>query len=130
MLDALSAQGEMYGMQTRNCTPNYWLEDDDEISVGNVKFQVIFCPGHTPGHIVFFNKKNKLALVGDVIFNGSIGRTDFPRGNHQDLLDSITKKLWPLGNDVVFISGHGPNSTFGHERQVNMFVSDSALDID
>lgn len=130
LLDALSAQGQMYGMQTRNCTPNYWLEDGDEISVGNVKFQVIFCPGHTPGHIVFFNKENKLALVGDVIFNGSIGRTDFPRGNHQDLLDSITKKLWPLGNDIEFISGHGPNSTFGHERQVNMFVSDSALDID
>ena len=127
LLEVLSHQGQMYGMSTRNCTPDNWLNDGDEVSVGNALFRVVFCPGHTPGHIVFFNEENKLALVGDVIFNGSIGRTDFPRGNHQDLIHSITKKLWPLGDDVEFISGHGPNSTFGHERQVNMFVSDSAL---
>jgi hydroxyacylglutathione hydrolase len=127
LLEVLSHQGQMYGMPTRNCTPDNWLNDGDEVSVGNALFKVIFCPGHTPGHIVFFNEENKLALVGDVIFNGSIGRTDFPRGNHQDLIHSITKKLWPLGDDIEFISGHGPNSTFGHERQVNMFVSDSAL---
>ena len=127
LLEVLSHQGQMYGMPTRDCTPDNWLNDGDEVSVGNASFKVIFCPGHTPGHIVFFNEENKLALVGDVIFNGSIGRTDFPRGNHQDLIHSITKKLWPLGNDIEFISGHGPNSTFGHERQVNMFVSDSAL---
>ena len=127
LLEVLSHQGQMYGMSTRNCTPDNWLNDGDEVSVGNAIFRVVFCPGHTPGHIVFFNEENKLALVGDVIFNGSIGRTDFPRGNHQDLIHSITKKLWPLGDDVEFISGHGPNSTFGHERQVNIFVSDSAL---
>ena len=127
LLEVLSHQGQMYGMPTRNCTPDNWLNDGDEVSVGNALFKVIFCPGHTPGHIVFFNEENKLALVGDVIFNGSIGRTDFPRGNHQDLINSITKKLWPLGDDIEFISGHGPNSTFGHERQVNMFVSDIAL---
>ena len=127
LLEVLSHQGQMYGMPTRNCTPDNWLNDGDEVSVGNALFKVIFCPGHTPGHIVFFNEENKLALVGDVIFNGSIGRTDFPRGNHQDLIHSITKKLWPLGDDIEFISGHGPNSTFGHERQVNMFVSHSAL---
>ena len=127
LLEVLSHQGQMYGMPTRNCTPDNWLNDGDEVSVGNAMFRVVFCPGHTPGHIVFFNEENKLALVGDVIFNGSIGRTDFPRGNHQDLIHSITKKLWPLGDDIEFISGHGPNSTFGHERQVNMFVSDSAL---
>ena len=127
LLEVLSHQGQMYGMSTRNCTPDNWLNDGDEVSVGNALFRVVFCPGHTPGHIVFFNEENKLALVGDVIFNGSIGRTDFPRGNHQDLINSITKKLWPLGDDIEFISGHGPNSTFGHERQVNMFVSDKAL---
>jgi hydroxyacylglutathione hydrolase len=127
LLEVLSHQGQMYGMPTRDCAPDNWLNDGDEVSVGNASFRVIFCPGHTPGHIVFFNEENKLALVGDVIFNGSIGRTDFPRGNHQDLINSITKKLWPLGDDIEFISGHGPNSTFGHERQVNMFVSDKAL---
>ncbi len=93
----------------------------------NEILKVIFCPGHTPGHIVFYHPESKLAAVGDVLFRGSIGRTDLPRGNHQDLLDSITNKLWPLGEEILFISGHGPVSTFGQERKDNAFVADSIL---
>jgi hydroxyacylglutathione hydrolase len=117
----------MFGMQARNCEPDKWLEDGDSVTVGNSVLDVIFTPGHTPGHVIFFCNESNLALVGDVIFRGSIGRTDLPRGNHQDLIDSISKKLWPLGNDVEFICGHGPNSTFGNERASNPFVSDAAL---
>jgi hydroxyacylglutathione hydrolase len=127
LLDSLQSQGEMFGMQTRNCIPDKWLEDGDSVTVGNSVLDVIFTPGHTPGHVIFFSNECNLALVGDVIFRGSIGRTDLPRGNHQDLIDSISKKLWPLGNDVEFICGHGPNSTFGNERASNPFVSDAAL---
>ena len=127
LLDSLQSQGEMFGMQARNCVPNKWLEDGDTVTVGNSMLDVIFTPGHTPGHVIFFSNDSNLALVGDVIFRGSIGRTDLPRGNHQDLIDSISKKLWPLGNDVEFICGHGPNSTFGNERASNPFVSDVAL---
>ena len=127
LLDSLQSQGEMFGMQARNCIPDKWLEDGDSVTVGNSVLDVIFTPGHTPGHIIFFSNESNLALVGDVIFRGSIGRTDLPRGNHQDLIDSISKKLWPLGNDVEFICGHGPNSTFGNERASNPFVSDAAL---
>ena len=97
------------------------------MTVGESTLQVIHCPGHTPGHVVFYTPEGHLAIVGDVLFSGSIGRTDFPRGNHADLIASITQKLWPLGNDVTFIPGHGPTSTFGRERQVNAFVSDYAL---
>ena len=127
LLDSLQSQGEMFGMQARNCVPNKWLEDGDTVTVGNSALDVIFTPGHTPGHVIFFSNDSNLALVGDVIFRGSIGRTDLPRGNHQDLINSISKKLWPLGNDVEFICGHGPNSTFGNERASNPFVSDAAL---
>lgn len=127
LLDSLQSQGEMFGMQARNCVPDKWLEDGDSVTVGNSVLDVIFTPGHTPGHVIFFSNESSLALVGDVIFRGSIGRTDLPRGNHQDLIDSISKKLWPLGNDVEFICGHGPNSTFGNERASNPFVSDAAL---
>ena len=127
LLDSLQSQGEMFGMQARNCVPDKWLEDGDTVTVGNSALDVIFTPGHTPGHIIFFSNESNLALVGDVIFRGSIGRTDLPRGNHKDLIDSISKKLWPLGNDVEFICGHGPNSTFGNERASNPFVSDAAL---
>ena len=127
LLDSLQSQGEMFGMQARNCVPDKWLEDGDSVTVGNSVLDVIFTPGHTPGHVIFFCNESNLALVGDVIFRGSIGRTDLPRGNHQDLIDSISKKLWPLGNDVEFICGHGPNSTFGNERASNPFVSDAAL---
>ena len=127
LLDSLQSQGEMFGMQARNCVPDKWLEDGDTVTVGNSALEVIFTPGHTPGHVIFFSNESNLALVGDVIFRGSIGRTDLPRGNHKDLIDSISKKLWPLGNDVEFICGHGPNSTFGNERSSNPFVSDSAF---
>ena len=127
LLDSLQSQGEMFGMQARNCMPDKWLEDGDTVTVGNSVLDVIFTPGHTPGHVIFFSNESNLALVGDVLFRGSIGRTDLPRGNHRDLIDSISKKLWPLGNDVEFVCGHGPNSTFGNERESNPFVSDAAL---
>lgn len=106
-------------------TPDKWLGDGDKIEFGDISFDVIHCPGHTPGHVVFHNIENKLALVGDVIFQGSIGRTDFPMGDHQTLIDSIRNKLFPLGNEVSFIPGHGPNSTFGAEKTSNPFVADS-----
>jgi hydroxyacylglutathione hydrolase len=86
--------------------------------------EVYFCPGHTPGHVIFFSRAHQLAFVGDVLFAGSIGRTDFPRGNHADLVRSIREKLWPLGDDVTFVPGHGPASTFGEERRTNPFVGD------
>jgi glyoxylase-like metal-dependent hydrolase (beta-lactamase superfamily II) len=92
--------------------------------VGDLTLKVIHCPGHTPGHVVFVHEPSRLAVVGDVLFQGSIGRTDFPQGNHQHLIDSITQKLWPLGDDITFIPGHGPTSTFGHERRTNPFVAD------
>ena len=127
-IDMLPQQAQMMGFQpSRPFTPNRWLEDGDTVTVGELTLEVIHCPGHTPGHVVFFNRPSKFAIVGDVLFQGSIGRTDFPMGNHQDLIDAITQKLWPLGNDVTFIPGHGPTSTFGQERQTNAFVSDYAL---
>jgi glyoxylase-like metal-dependent hydrolase (beta-lactamase superfamily II) len=101
-----------------------WLEEGDTVHFGNQTLEVKHCPGHTPGHVVFFHPKVRVAMVGDVLFQGSIGRTDFPRGNHNDLLNSIRNKLWPLGDDVAFIPGHGPTSTFGHERETNQFVAD------
>ena len=127
LLDSLKDQGEMFGMQSRNCIPNLWLQDGDIVTVGQVSLDVYFCPGHTPGHVIFYAKESKVALVGDVLFQGSIGRTDLPGGNHQDLIDSIVNKLWPLGDDVKFIPGHGDVSNFGVERQTNAFVADSVL---
>lgn len=107
--------------------PDRWLEDGDTVTVGGITLHVRHCPGHTPGHVIFFSKEARLAIVGDVLFAGSIGRTDFPRGDHATLIESITQKLWPLGNDVTFIPGHGPASTFGDERATNPFVADRAL---
>ena len=104
--------------------PDRWLEQGDTVTVGELTFQVYHCPGHTPGHVVFIYPEQKVAWVGDVIFQGSIGRTDFPRGNHADLVSSIRDKLFPLGDDITFIPGHGPTSTFGQERQTNPFVAD------
>ncbi|MBM3599778.1 MAG: MBL fold metallo-hydrolase [Alphaproteobacteria bacterium] len=108
-------------------TPGRWLGDGDEVTVGEERMSVLHCPGHTPGHIVFFHAGMRLAFVGDVLFRGSIGRTDFPRGNHADLIQSIRGKLWPLGSDVTFVPGHGPLSTFGAERESNPFVGDAVL---
>ncbi len=127
LLDELQKQGEMFGLQSKNCNPDKWLNEGDVVMVGNQKLDVYFCPGHTPGHIIFFNKKVNLAIVGDVLFNGSIGRTDLPGGNYNQLIESVKNKLWPLGDDVDFIPGHGPVSTFKVERNSNPFVSDSVL---
>jgi len=127
-LEGIASQGKNYGFSgAENCFPDRWLEEGAEIQVGNESLQVFHCPGHTPGHLVFFHAQSKLAFVGDVIFKGSIGRTDFPKGNHQDLLDSITQKLWPLGGETRFVSGHGGISDFASERQSNPFVSDAAI---
>ena len=127
-IDQLQSQGARYGMDwCRSFTPDRWLGDGDSVTVGNQTFEVVHCPGHTPGHIVFFHRGARLALVGDVLFRGSIGRTDFPRGDHASLIRSITGKLWPLGNDMVFVPGHGPLSTFGEERRSNPFVADRVL---
>jgi glyoxylase-like metal-dependent hydrolase (beta-lactamase superfamily II) len=113
----------------KSFVPERWLDDGDTVKVGNVSFNVIHCPGHTPGHVIFYQPEGNIALVGDVLFQGSIGRTDFPRGNHQELLDSITQKLWPLGNDVTFFPGHGATSTFGDERKTNPFVGDDVISL-
>ncbi len=107
--------------------PTRWLQDGDEVTVGDVRLQVIHCPGHTPGHVVFYSPADHFAVVGDVLFAGSIGRTDFPRGNHADLVRSIREKLFPLGDDVQFLPGHGHMSTFGDERRSNPFVGDAAV---
>ena len=123
-LQGLTQQAAMFNFkQVESFEPDQWLEDGDEVSVGDVTLQVIHAPGHTPGHVVFYSADNKLAWVGDVIFEGSIGRTDFPQGDFDQLISSIKNKLFPLGDDVTFIPGHGANSTFGHERQFNPFVS-------
>lgn len=124
LLDMLSAEARQepgFGY-AETFTPAKWLGDGDTLEVGQETFDVIHCPGHTPGHVVYFCKSAGVAFVGDVLFAGSIGRTDFPRGNHDDLIRSITTKLWPLGNEIVFVPGHGPDSTFGRERQSNPYV--------
>jgi hydroxyacylglutathione hydrolase len=127
LLDDLEKQGAIFGMISKNCSPDRWLDDGDIVKIGLIELDTYFCPGHTPGHVIFHSKENKLALVGDVLFNGSIGRTDLPGGNHEELLESIKNKLWPLGHDIEFIPGHGPNSTFAQERAANAFVADSIL---
>lgn len=123
-LQGLTQQAAMFNFkQVESFTPDQWLEDGDEVSVGEVKLQVIHAPGHTPGHVVFYSAENKLAWVGDVLFQGSIGRTDFPQGDFDQLISSIKNKLFPLGDEITFIPGHGPKSTFGQERQFNPFVA-------
>lgn len=102
--------------------PDQWLEDGEEIQVGNAVLKVVHCPGHTPGHVVLIQEDDRKAIVGDVLFNNGVGRTDFPRGNHADLMSSIKKKLLPLGEDITFIPGHGPTSTFGEEQRNNPFL--------
>lgn len=126
LLEGLPAAARQYGFAPATAfTPDRWLVDADTVCFGRQSMQVIHCPGHTPGHVVFFHSVDRIAFVGDVLFAGSIGRTDFPRGNHADLLASIRNKLWPLGSDVRFVPGHGPDSTFGRERRVNPFVADA-----
>lgn len=125
LLNSLDVQGPRFGFPAERLVPDRWLEQGDKVHFGEVELDVLHCPGHTPGHIVFHHAPSHLAVVGDVLFAGSIGRTDFPRGNHQDLIDSITGRLWPLGDDTTFIPGHGPTSTFGQERRTNPFVADA-----
>ena len=103
------------------------VADGDTVTLGAHTLQVRHCPGHTPGHVVFYSAEMNRAFVGDVLFAGSIGRTDFPKGNFNDLVEAITTKLWPLGNETAFVPGHGPMSTFGRERQANAFVADRML---
>jgi glyoxylase-like metal-dependent hydrolase (beta-lactamase superfamily II) len=126
-IDRLAEDGAKYGIVGRPFEPARWLVDGDTVTVGELTFDVRHCPGHTPGHVVFHHKGAKLAMVGDVLFQGSIGRWDFPHGNQQDLIRSITEHLWPMGDDTAFVPGHGPMSTFGHERRTNPFVGDAAL---
>ncbi|MEQ1548569.1 MAG: MBL fold metallo-hydrolase [Chakrabartia sp.] len=123
----LGDDGQKYGMHAEVFEPDRWLVNGDTVTVGNLTLDVYHCPGHTPGHVVFHHAPSKLAIVGDVLFQGSIGRTDFPQGNHADLINAITTRLWPLGGETAFVPGHGPMSTFAHERRTNAYVADDVL---
>jgi hydroxyacylglutathione hydrolase len=124
-IQQLVSHSKQYGFENWGIfTPDRWLVDGETVTVGATTLSVIHCPGHTPGHVVFVSETDRLAWVGDVIFAGSIGRTDFPRGNHSDLIASIRNKLFPLGDDIQFVCGHGPDSTFGRERKTNPHVAD------
>ncbi|CAH6810940.1 hydroxyacylglutathione hydrolase GloC [Vibrio chagasii] len=124
-LQGLENQSQMFGFPLcKAFEPNTWLEEGDKVTFGNQVIDVIHTPGHTPGHVVLFSEQARLAFVGDVLFNGAIGRTDFPQGDFNTLITSIKTKLWPLGSDVTFVPGHGPESTFGRERASNPFVAD------
>ena len=128
-IERIEQEGARFGLaHCRSFVPDRWLEDGDRVSVGEQTLEVIHCPGHTPGHVVYFHAGERVAFVGDVLFQGSVGRTDFPQGDMATLIHSITAKLWPLGDDVVFVPGHGPTSTFGDERRHNPFVGDRALE--
>jgi glyoxylase-like metal-dependent hydrolase (beta-lactamase superfamily II) len=126
-IEKLGVEGPKYGIAGRPFEPSRWLAQGDQVTVGELTLDVAHCPGHTPGHIVFHHPESRLALVGDVLFKGSVGRWDFPRGDQQQLIRSIVTRLWPLGDDTHFVPGHGPMSTFGHERATNPFVGDAAL---
>lgn len=126
-IEGMPQQSKMFGFpDVEVFEPARWLHDGDTVTVGEETLQVIHAPGHTPGHVVFFHPQSRLAIVGDVLFAGSIGRTDFPRGDHAALIASIRDKLFPLGDDVTFLPGHGPTSTFGRERATNPYVGDRA----
>ena len=123
-IEGMAQQSKMFGFpNVRSFAPDRWLQGGDKVRFGEVELDVLHCPGHTPGHVVFFHAPSRLAQVGDVLFQGSIGRTDFPRGDYDTLIDSIQKRLFPLGDDVEFIPGHGPMSNFGEERKYNPFLS-------
>jgi glyoxylase-like metal-dependent hydrolase (beta-lactamase superfamily II) len=126
LLDALEAQGQAYGMEARAVTPDRWLSEGDTVTVGGHRFEVLHCPGHSPGSVVLVNRAQRFALVGDVLFQGSIGRTDLPYGDHKALINAIRTKLLPLGDEFAFICGHGPTSTIGHERRTNPFIAEDA----
>ena len=126
-IERLEDDGRAYGVAGRVFEPDRWLDQGDTVTVGNLVLDVYHCPGHTPGHVVFHHAPSKVALVGDVLFQGSIGRTDFPMGNHQQLLDAIVARLWPLGGETAFVPGHGPMSTFAQERATNPYVADRVL---
>ncbi|MBQ0933177.1 MBL fold metallo-hydrolase [Ideonella alba] len=122
-IDGLPQQSQMFGFpKAEPFTPTRWLHDGDSVTLGQSTLNVRHCPGHTPGHVVFHSPDIQRCFVGDVLFAGSIGRTDFPGGSHPQLIDSITQRLWPMGDDTVFIPGHGPESTFGEERRYNPYV--------
>lgn len=123
-ISRLDEDGRSYGVNGAVFEPDRWLNDGDKVTVGKLELDVIHCPGHTPGHVIFHHSPSQLAIVGDVLFQGSIGRTDFPLGNHKELINAITKKLWPLGGETAFVPGHGPMSNFAHERLTNPFVGD------
>jgi glyoxylase-like metal-dependent hydrolase (beta-lactamase superfamily II) len=124
-IDQMPEQARMFGLPLcEKFTPDRWLDEGDRVQVGEVEFAVRHCPGHTPGHVVFYSAPDKVAFVGDVLFAGSIGRTDFPGGDYDTLIRAIREKLLPLGDDVRFVPGHGPMSTFGEERRSNPFVGD------
>jgi len=123
-IEALPEQGQRFGLpHAQSFRPTRWLFDGDTVSIGHCTLQVRHCPGHTPGHVVFHSPEIGRAFVGDVLFAGSIGRTDFPQGDHATLISSITERLWPMGDHTVFIPGHGPESSFGRERKTNPFVA-------
>lgn len=126
-IERLAEDGGKYGIPGQPFTPDRWLDDGDTVSVGDLTLGVRHCPGHTPGHVVFHHCESHFAMVGDVLFKGSVGRWDFPHGNQQQLIESITQRLWPMGDDTAFVPGHGPMSTFGHERATNPYVGDAAL---
>jgi glyoxylase-like metal-dependent hydrolase (beta-lactamase superfamily II) len=128
-IEALPEAAAQFGFPpARSFAPDRWLEQGDRVTVGGQTLEVLHCPGHTPGHVVFFHRGERCAWVGDVLFAGSIGRSDFPRGNHEALIRSIRERLFPLGDDVRFVPGHGPMSTFGAERRTNPFVADRLFD--
>ena len=127
-IDSLAEQARMFGIASGGSfVPNRWLEDGDRVQVGEIQLEVRHCPGHTPGHVVFHAPVERLAFVGDVLFAGSIGRTDFPGGDYDTLINAIRTRLFPLGDDVRFVPGHGPMSTFGEERRSNPFAGDAAV---
>jgi hydroxyacylglutathione hydrolase len=127
LLDALAEQGRAYGMMSaRPVTPDRWLAEGDTVTIAGHKFEVLHCPGHSPGSVVLVNRPQRFALVGDVLFQGSIGRTDLPLGDHKALIHAIRTKLLPLGDEFAFICGHGPTSTFGNERRSNPFIAEDA----
>jgi glyoxylase-like metal-dependent hydrolase (beta-lactamase superfamily II) len=123
LLDGLAAQGRQYGFAADDVTPDRWLDEGDKVTIAGHDFEVLHCPGHSPGSVVLLNRAQRFLLVGDVVFRGSIGRTDFPYGDHAALIEAIQTKLLVLGDEYAFICGHGPGSTIGLERRTNPFLS-------